>query len=173
MKTYLFFATALLFAFNSCKKETFIDDGEYWGKGQVTINGTEWKNAKPRAIDNSKDVLNVYLDVFDKNDIYIYGLGFENVPMHTGRQKLVAQENFIQLDGVENYLFSGVENGHVLGDYYVLDTLAQGNYFEVISYNAANKHEMELRFSMTLINSNDITDTLRIKDGYLKTRVVN
>ncbi len=156
--------------FMMCKKE---DDGLYWGEAGAVLNGEAW-DADPYGL-----IALVYPEGFIGINTEVSNIGFVET-LSFGRVPTIPGEYPL---GVTVYppdstyvgaFFGTLIGGDILGDFYILDTLASDNYFEVLSYKEGKK-EIEVKFTATFLLDNkvrpDAPDTLRFEDGYIKTRV--
>ena len=164
----------IIFSFFSCKKEN--SNNFTNGEATAILNTTHWE-AETYAASSAafpKEYIGMSAYVFNKDGYKRESLGFSKVPLETGkfdvgRGGYPHEYSYVGMD-----YFTILEDGDVVGDIYLLDTLATGNYLEVINYSVDQK-EIEIEFSATFLldrrHHDDAPDTLKFENGYIKTKI--
>ncbi len=169
-KHILLFFLGLFFLM--CKKE---DDGLYWGEAGAVVNGETWDADPFGSIGSTYPEGFIGINAEASNVGFVETLIFGRVPTIPGEYPLGRQVYPRNYTYVSTTYYTSI-GGDVSGDFYLLDTLASDNYFEVLSYKEGGK-EIEVKFTATFLLSKksrpDAPDTLRFEDGYIKTRVYN
>jgi hypothetical protein len=171
MKNIVFF-TAILF-FISCQKD---DDISTSGEAFATSNGKAWEGSPyaSAAPAYPEDHIGIVAELFNEHGLLREEISFHRIPLEKNRYDLGRIYNPHTYPYVGAAFFTLLDDGDVLGDIYLLDTLATGNYFEVLSYSE-NQKEIEVKFAATFLLDKranaDAPDTLKFEDGYIKTKV--
>jgi hypothetical protein len=154
------------------------EDNRYWGEVSVLKNGEPWQ-AKPYAAFESKwgkDYIVILMRSFDNNNFLREGFEFLKVPMELGIYDLEASKlggNYVDIGASYNTF---QDDGHILGDMFLLDTTVTENKLEVLSFDKL-VGRIEVRFSATFAISkrqtNESPDTIRFENGYVLTKAIN
>ncbi len=159
-----------------CKKD---DDHYHWGEATALLNGVEW-HADPFAATAPaypEGFVGIVAEIYSGENGFLREVyGFHKVPLKAGVYDLGRVINPHDYPHVATDYYTALDDGDVVGDIYLLDTLANNNYFEVLSYKESKK-EIEVKFAATFLldrkaNTN-APDTLKFEDGYIKTRINN
>ncbi len=166
--------TALLVG---CHKES--NSGLYWGEANALKNGIPWSPKPFAAFEPEKwgeDYIDVGLRIFDGDDFLREELSFLKIPMEVGVYNIepVRLNNVSTSVGSSYYTFQ--DDGHILGDTFVVDTTVIENKVEVLSFNKS-EGKIEIKFSATYVISqrqtNESPDTVRFENGYVNTKTHN
>ena len=172
MKKLTFALCAVLIA--GCNKEPSNDP--YWGEATALKNGIAWQAKSYAAFEPSKwgtDYIDIIIRHFDINNNLREGLTFLKVPMKVG----VYNVESVNLD--DNYIVVGTsyntfqDDGHILGDSFLIDTTVLENKVEVLTFNKS-EGKIEVNFSAIFVISkrqtNESPDTVRFESGYVNTK---
>ena len=170
---YLYFSIICMI-FVMCKKD---DDDFNWGEANATLNGMTWQaETYSSSAPAYPDHIGINLNVYNDNRFLRQTLSFHKVEIRKGVYDLGRVINPHDYSYIGTAFSTILDDGDVLGDIYILDTLSMGNYFEVLNYSESKK-EIEVKFSATFLldrkaNAN-ASDSLKFEDGYIKTRINN
>lgn len=166
----------------SCKKENELPEEKskfHYGSCVAKKNGIKWVAWPSAAYDTlrwKKDAISIGVNYFE-DKIWKETIYFARVPLKKGIYKLedVAGWDKNQLNvGTEHYI--EVENGHVAGHIFLLDTLAKSNRFEVTDYNV-NSGEIRVKFTATYFikdrSKAHIIDTVKFTNGEILAKAYN
>ncbi len=173
---YLQITLTVLLLYGCVKKKQ--EDDRFWGEVSVSKNGEPWQ-AKPYAAFESKwgkDYIVILMRSFDHNNFLKEGFEFLKVPMKLGIYNLEASKlggEYVDIGASYNTF---QDDGHILGDDFLLDTTVIENKLEVLSFDKIDG-TIEANFSATFVISkrqtNESPDTIRFKNGYVFTKAIN
>ncbi len=169
----LFFAVLLI----GCDKGK--SDDLYWGEAIALKNGTPWSSRPYAAYERDKwgeDYIDVIMYHFSGDNYIREGLNFLKVPMKVGVYDIEPFNLPSEYKGVGTSYNTFQDDGHILGDSFVLDTTVIENKIEVLSVNKS-EGKIEINFSATYVISkrqtNESPDTVRFESGYVNTKSRN
>ena len=158
----------------SCNKD---DDNMDHGEANAIVNGSPWQ-AKPYggwAPAYPEGYIGIVAEMYNDDGFLRQDISFHKIPLEEGVFELgrILHPHDYPYIGAAFFTLQG---GDVLGDIYLLDTLANDNYFEVVDY-AANRKEIEVKFAATFLLDRranaSAPDTIKFEDGYIKTQISN
>lgn len=181
---YLMFFLTMVIIFLSCKKEEtpmggVLNNKYYYGTCTALKDGIKWGAKVGASYDTirwKKEAVSIFARYFE-NNILKESLYFSRVPLKKGNYRLeeVADWDKEQVNIGTQYAIE-IENGHVAGYKFLLDTLAPSNRFEVVDYNATSG-EIKVKFSATYFiedrSKAHIIDTVRFTNGEILTKAYN
>lgn len=161
-------------AFFSCDKEESL----YWGEISALKNGSNW-NGKIKAPKSNfaESKIEIIINVFDEQDIWLETLGFYKVPTEIGKYKLTLTSNQPPDDSLSGALYTNGYDDEVY-DFYKIAENDSTSYLEITDYNE-QKAEIKGNFSLILWRRKDLPgawnapDSIVFSNGVFHTRISN
>lgn len=153
-------------------------DRGYWGECSVLKNGQNW-TPKIVALDATRDWPGIYgieMATYDQYNIIRQTFSIFGLPLNTRGKMLINEQNaqLIKAGRISAFYNTVIEDGDVVGDAFLLDTLSH-NYIDITEIKG---NEIKGTFDITFLRDTtrpkylESSDTLRFIDGKFHTRII-